>query len=110
MLPTNYSLSEPIPGIAGIPAIPAIPAIMVQTGPVRTWVLHVPGAKMTAVHTNSLKLIYGRFVFVVSVRKVVSSLKALLEIGAEPMGTPMGIPIGMPMGMPIPYFSICPPA
>ena len=31
-------------------------AEMVQTGPVRAWVLHAPGAKMTVVYTNSLKL------------------------------------------------------
>ena len=31
-------------------------AEMVQTGPVRTYVLHAPGAKMTVVYTNSLTL------------------------------------------------------
>ena len=29
---------------------------IVQTGPVWPWVLHAPGAKMTVVYTNSLKL------------------------------------------------------
>ena len=28
---------------------------IVQTRPVRPWVLHAPGAKMTVVYTNSLK-------------------------------------------------------
>ena len=32
-------------------------AEMVQTGPVRTYVLHAPGAKMTVVYTNSFKIV-----------------------------------------------------
>ncbi len=51
-LPTKYSLSELTPSSAAS----AASAEMVQTGPVRTYVLHAPGAKMTVVHTNSLKL------------------------------------------------------
>ena len=37
-------------------ADPADSAEMVQTGPVRAWVLHALGAKMTVVCTNSLEI------------------------------------------------------
>ena len=39
----------------GSSANPPDSAEMVQTGPVQTWVLHAPGAKVTVVYTNSLK-------------------------------------------------------
>ena len=42
---------------AADPANPADPAKVVQARPVRTWVLHAPGAKMMVVYTNSLKIV-----------------------------------------------------
>ena len=54
-LPTKYSLSELIPVIPFIYFIRGIRGIY-GNGPVRTWGLHAPAAKMTAVHTNPLKL------------------------------------------------------
>ena len=42
-------------GFRTFPYFPADSAEMVQPEPVRAWVLHAPGAKMTVVYTNSLK-------------------------------------------------------
>ena len=49
-LPSKYSLSNS-PAASRTPASPE----MLQTGLVRTYVLHAPGANMTAADTNSFK-------------------------------------------------------